>query len=143
MRAMRKGSRSAGRSTRSRASGSGREAVATLGRPSLALLLLVAGLLLASAFVAIEVQRSALARQAAVYRADIAAAEATHAQLAADVAAKKTDDYVVNKARDYGYVLPGETLIGVQQETVAPVVAAIAPSPSHLQRWLALFFGAR
>src|SRR5437870_12872248 len=143
MGAMRKGSRSAGRSTRSRASGSGREAVATLGRPSLALLLLVAGLLLASAFVAIEVQRSALARQAAVYRADIAAAEATHAQLAADVAAKKTDDYVVNKARDYGYLLPGEALIGVQQETVAPVVAAIAPAPSHLQRWLALFFGAR
>ena len=143
MRAMRKGSRSAGRSSRPRASGSGREAVATLGRPSLALLLLVAGLLLASAFVAIEVQRSALARQAAVYRADIAAAEATHAQLAADVAAKKTDDYVVNKARDYGYVLPGEALIGVQQDTVAPAAVAIATSPSHLQKWLALFFGAR
>ncbi len=141
--AMRKGSRTAGRSTRSRASGSGREAVATLGRPSLALLLLVAGLLLASAFVAIEIQRSALARQAAVYRADIAAAEATHAQLAADVAAKKTDDYVVNKARDYGYVLPGEALIGVQQDPVAPVAVATAPSTSHLQKWLALFFGSR
>ena len=81
--------------------------------------------------------------QAAVYRADIAAAQATNVQLASDVAAKKTDDYVVNKARDYGYVLPGEALIGVQQETVAPVVAAIAPAPSHLQKWLALFFGAR
>jgi cell division protein FtsB len=143
MSAMRKGSRTAGRAARSRASGSGREAVATLGRPSLALLLLVAGLLLASAFVAIEVQRSALAREAAAYRADIAAAEATHAQLAADVAAKKTDDYVVNKARDYGYVLPGEALIGVQQEPVAPTAVVTAPSVSHVQKWIALFFGAR
>ena len=141
--AMRKGSRVAGRSSRSRASGSGREAVATLGRPSLALLLLVAGLLLASAFVAIEVQRSALARQAAVYRADIAAAQATNAQLASDVAAKKTDDYVVNKARDYGYVLPGEALIGVQQEVPAPVAVINAPTASHVQKWIALFFGAR
>ena len=142
--AMRKGSRVAGRAARSRgASGAGREAVATLGRPSLALLLLVAGLLLASAFVAIEVQRSALARQAAVYRADIAAAQATNAQLAADVAAKKTDDYVVNKARDYGYVLPGETLIGVRQEAPAPAAVISAPSASHLQKWIALFFGAR
>ena len=140
---MRKGSR-ASRSTRSRrASGAGREGVASLGRPSLALLLLVAGLLLASAFVAIEVQRSALARQAAVYRADIAAAQATHAELAADVAAKKTDDYVVNKARDYGYVLPGEALIGVQQEAPAPAAVINAPSASHLQKWIALFFGAR
>jgi cell division protein FtsB len=141
---MRKGSRAAGRSSRSRgASAPGREAVATLSRPSLALLLLVAGLLLASAFVAIEVQRSALARQAAVYRADIAAAQATNSKLAADVAAKKTDDYVVNKARDYGFVLPGETLIGVQQEAPAPVAVINAPSASHVQKWLALFFGAR
>jgi cell division protein FtsB len=141
--AMRKGSRMAGRSRRSSASGSGREAVATLGRPSLALLRLVAGLLLASAFVAIEVQRSALARQAAVYRNDIAAAQATNAKLAADVAAKRTDDYVVNKARDYGYVLPGETLIGVQHEAPAPVAVINPPSMSHLQKWFALFFGAR
>ena len=141
---MRKGSRVAGRSARSRAaSGPGREAVATLSRPSLALLLLVAGLLLASAFVAIEVQRSALARQAAVYRADIAAAQATNVQLASDVAAKKTDDYVVNKARDYGYVLPGEALIGVQQEAPAPVTVINAPTASHMQKWIALFFGAR
>ena len=140
MSVMRKGSRVAGRSRRSR---SGRAAVATLGRPSLAMLLLIAGLLLASAFVAIEVQRSALARQAAVYRADIAAAQATNVQLASDVAAKKTDDYVVNKARDYGYVLPGEALIGVQQEAPAPVTVINAPTASHVQKWVALFFGAR
>src|SRR5258707_6610026 len=96
MLAMRKGSRVAGRSLSTRrsrgASGAGREAVATLGRPSLALLLLVAGLLLASAFVAIEEQRSALARQAAVDRADIAAAPSTNAKLAAELPADNTDD---------------------------------------------------
>ncbi|HEV2249891.1 MAG TPA: hypothetical protein VGT60_05230 [Candidatus Limnocylindria bacterium] len=136
---MRKGSRSSGRS-RPRA---GRAAVASLGRPSLALLLLIAGLLLASAFVAIEIQRNALARQSSALLSDIAAAEATHAQLAAAVAAKKTDDYVINKARDYGYVLPGEALIGVQRDPVAPVAAVNAPRPSRVQKWIALFFGAR
>src|SRR5256885_15368018 len=98
MSVMRKGSRVAGRSRRSR---SGRAAVATLGRPSLAMLLLIAGLLLASAFVAIEIQRNALARQAADLQRDIAAQQATYAQLGAQVATKKTDDYVTNKARDY------------------------------------------
>ena len=140
MAAMRKGSRSARRSPRPRA---GRVAVARLGRPSLAMLLLVAGLLLASAFVAIEIQRNALQRQSTALLGDIAAAEATHAQLAADVATKKTDDYVMNKARDYGYVLPGEALIGVQQDPAAPVVAAHVDAPSRVQKWFALFFGAR
>lgn len=144
MAVMRKGSRASGRSPRARSGRySGRAAVATLGRPSLAMLLLSAGLLLASAFVAIEIQRNALGRQAAAYRADIAAAEATHAQLAADVATKKTDDYVMNKARDYGYVLPGEALIGVQQEATARVAAVSAPAPSRVQKWIALFFGSR
>ena len=137
MAAMPKGSRVSGRSSR------GRAAVATLGRPSLAMLLLIAGLLLASAFVAIEIQRNALAHQAAIYRADIAAAEATHTQLSNDVATKKTDDYVTNKARDLGYVLPGEALIGVQQEAGTPAVVATASAPSRVQKWFALFFGSR
>ena len=139
---MRKGSRVAGRSSRARSRG-GRAAVATLGRPSIAVLLLIAGLLLASAFVAIEIQRNALARQAAVYRADIAAAEATHTQLAAGVASKQTDDYVINRARDYGYVLPGEALIGVQRERAATVALARVDGPSRVQKWIALFFGSR
>jgi hypothetical protein len=141
MAAMRKGSRVSGRSS-SRAR-SGRAAVATLGRPSLAMLLLIAGLLLASAFVAIEIQRNALGRQADAYRADIAAAEAAHARLAADVATKQTDDYVTNKAHDYGYVLPGQALIGVQHEATTPAVVPSAPAPSRVQKWIALFFGSR
>ncbi len=143
MAGMRKGSRGP-RATGARRGGrSGRAAVATLGRPSLAMLLLLAGLLLASAFVAIEIQRNALARQAAAINAEIVAAQGTKTQLGADVAVKKTDDYVVNKARDYGYVLPGETLIGVQQDPSAPVVIANGPSVARLQKWVALFFGTR
>ena len=143
MAGMKKGSRAAGASRpRSRAR-SGRAAVRALGRPSLAMLLLFAGLLLASAFVAIEIQRNALARDAAAYRTDLAAAAAYNQQLTADVATKKTDDYVVNKARDLGYVLPGEALIGVQHDVTPAAVIANAPSVSRAQKWLALFFGPR
>jgi hypothetical protein len=138
MATMRKGSRVSKRSSRA-----GRAAVATVARPSLAMLLLVAGLLLASAFVAIEIQRNALGRQADAYRADIAAAEAQHAQLAADVSTKQTDDYVTNKAHDFGYVLPGQALIGVQQDATTPAVVVSGQGPSRVQKWIALFFGSR
>ena len=114
-----------------------------LGRPSLAMVLLFAGLVLASAFVAIEIQRNTLERDAAAYRADLGAAAAYNQQLSADVAAKQTNDYVVNKARDYGYVLPGETLIGVQRDVTPAAVIASGPSVSRAQKWLALFFGSR
>lgn len=143
MAGMRKGSRATGASRSRGRSRAGRSAAAALGRPSLAMVLLFAGLLLASAFVAIEIQRNALARDAAGYRAGIAAADAYHQQLAADVASKKTDDYVTNKARDYGYVLPGETLIGVQHDVTPAAVIANAPALSRAQKWLALFFGPR
>lgn len=143
MAGMRKGSRATGASRARGRSRAGRAAVGALGRPSLAMVLLFAGLLLASAFVAIEIQRNALARDASAYLADIAAVDAYHQQLAADVATKKTDDYVMNKARDYGYVLPGETLIGVQHDVTPAPVIANAPSVSRAQKWLALFFAPR
>ena len=136
---MRKGPRAAVRArSRSRLA-----AVRALGRPSLAMALLFAGLLLASAFVAIEIQRNALAHDAAAYQAELAAAAAYNHQLTTDIAAKQTSDYVINKARDYGYVLPGETLIGVQHDVTPAAVIASAPSASRAQKWLALFFGAR
>ena len=142
----------AGMTKRARATGaqrprgrtrSSRAAVRALGRPSLAMVLLFAGLMLASAFVAIEIQRNALERDAAAYRADLGAAAAYNQQLSADVATKQTNDYVVNKARDYGYVLPGETLIGVQRDVTPAAVIANGPSVSRAQKWLALFFGSR
>lgn len=140
MSSMRKGSHVAGRSRPSR---SRPAAVTALGRPSLAMLLLVAGLLLASAFVAIEIQRNGLARQAADLQRDIAAQQATYADLSAQVATKKTDDYVINRARDYGYVLPGEALIGVERQPASPVAVVSPAAPSRVQKWIALFFGAR
>jgi len=143
MAGMSKGSRATGASRARGRSRSSRAVLGALGRPSLAMVLLFAGLLLASAFVAIEIQRNTLARDAAAFRADIAAADAYHQQLTADVATKKTDDYVVNKARDYGYVLPGEMLIGVQHDVTPAAVIASAPTVSRAQKWLALFFAPR
>ncbi len=139
---MTKGSRSAGTARKAGRRSAG-AAARSLGRPSIAMVLLFAGLLLASAFVAIEIQRNALARDAATYRAQLASAAAYNQQLTADVAAKQTNDYVVNKARDYGYVLPGETLIGVQHEVTPAAAIANAPSASRVQKWVALFFGSR
>ena len=138
-----KGSRAAGGTRTRRSARPGPAAVRALGRPSLAMLLLFTGLLLASAFVAIEIQRNALTRDAAAYRSELAAAGAYNQQLTADVASKQTNDYVVNKARDYGYVLPGETLIGVQHDVTPATIIANAPSASRAQKWLALFFGPR
>jgi cell division protein FtsB len=107
------------------------------------MLLLIAGLLLASAFVAIEIQRNALAHQAAGYQAEIVADTARNIKLSADLATKKTDDYVMNRAHDYGYILPGETLIGVQQPAITPAAVVSAPMPTRAQKWFALFFGSR
>ena len=140
---MKKRSRAAGAPRPRGRARSSRAAIRALGRPSLAMVLLFAGLLLASAFVAIEIQRNALERDAAAYRTDLGAEAAYNQQLSADVATKQTNDYVVNKARDYGYVLPGETLIGVQHEVTPAAIIANAPSVSRAQKWLALFFGPR
>ena len=105
--------------------------------------LLIAGLLLAAAFVAIAAQRNAMARETAALQADIVAEQARHAQLAAGLAEKSSDSYVVDKARDYGYVRPGEALIGVKQEPRAPAVVTPVAAPSRAEKWFALFFGAR
>ena len=141
MAGMRIGARTAG-ARRARSARRARGAQA-LGRPSLALGVLFTGLLLAGAFAAIDIQRNALARQAADLHAQIAGAQATNARLAADVATKQTSEYVIDRARDYGYVRPGEALIGVQQEPKPPALAATVASPTRAAKWLALFFGTR
>lgn len=120
-----------------------RAATTLMVRPTIAMGLLLAGLLLATAFVAIAAQRNAMARETAALQADIVAQQAQRARLEAALAEKASDSYVVDKARDYGYVKPGEALIGVMPEpkVVAPVKPVIAPS--RAQQWFALFFGAR
>lgn len=105
--------------------------------------LLVVGLLLATAFVAIAVQRNAMAREIAALQAQTIAEQARRTALEAAVTERSSDSYVVDKAREYGFVKPGETLIGVQQEPrPAPSVAAAA-APTRAQKWITLFFGAR
>lgn len=128
---------------RSRRAGRANAATMALARPTVAMGLLLAGLLLATAFVAIAAQRNAMARETAGLQADILAAQAQRAKLESSLAEKASDSYVVDKAREYGYVKTGEALIGVKPEpkSVAPVTTPSAPS--RAQRWLALFFGAR
>lgn len=117
-----------------------RVAAKGLARKAVAMALLAGGLLLASAFVSIEAQRSALAHEGATVEAQIATAQARNAQLQADIAQKKTDAYVMDRARDYGYVRPGEALIGVQRDAMPATVIASGPSVARLQRWIAIFF---
>lgn len=128
---------------RTRRTGRARAATTALARPTLAMGLLLAGLLLATAFVAIAAQRNAMARETAGLQADILAAQAQRARLESSLAEKASDSYVVDKAREYGYVKPGEALIGVKPEPKPAVPVTPAATPSRAQRWLALFFGAR
>lgn len=104
--------------------------------------LLAAGLLLAAAFVGVSAQWNAIARERDALQADIVATQQRQAQLEADLAAKSTDEYVIDRARDYGWVRPGEVLVAVQQDEQADEQAAAAdPAASRLGRWIAFFFG--
>ena len=132
------------RSTRTAASGSRvRRVTLAFARPTIAMGLLVAGLLLATAFVAIAVQRNAMARETAALQADIIAQQGRRARLEAELAEKSGDSYIVDKARDYGYVRPGEALIGVKQEPKAVAIVTPVAPPSRAEQWFALFFGSR
>jgi cell division protein FtsB len=105
----------------------------------------LAGLVLAAAFVGITVQANALEREKAGYRADIAAAQERYAELTARIDMQKTADYVTEKARDFGYIGPNETLIEVQRDGQASdaLARAVREGPSRITRWFAFFFGER
>jgi cell division protein FtsB len=115
------------------------------GRNLAAVSLAMAGLVLAAAFVGLTVQGNALARESASYRNDIVAEQAQHDALSAQIANQKTADYVQQKARDYGYIAPNETLISVQRDGQASDAMArtVSQSPSRIARWFAFFFGTR
>jgi cell division protein FtsB len=109
-----------------------------------ALALGLSGLVLAAAFVGITVQANALAREITGLHADIAAAQADRAALAARITQQHTDDYVVQKARDYGYIGANESLYAVQRNDQAnPQAAVVKVRPSRFERWIAFFFGTR
>ena len=116
-----------------------------LVRPLLSLGLLGAGLLLAGAFVGIAVQGNAIAREAETLRREIAAEQQRMAASEAEIARRRGDEYVVEKAGELGYVRPGEGLIAVERskQVGVEVGSGIAIDTDRLARWLALFFGPR
>ena len=113
-------------------------------RPALSLAVLTAGLVLSGAFVGVAVQQTGVAREARAAKQQIDAETARNAELKADIAQRKTDTYVVDKARDLGYVRPGESLIAVQgAPAVGSIGATVASTGDRVARWIALFFGGK
>jgi cell division protein FtsB len=115
------------------------------GRWLAALALSLGGLVLAAAFVGITVQGNAIAREIAGYHADISAAQAEQAARRAHIGEQQTPDYVREKARDYGYIGPNESLIAVERsgQTSDPSMRAAPASFSRIARWITFFFGSR
>ena len=115
-----------------------------LGRPLASLALLTAGLLLSGAFVGIAVRQSAVDREARTYQQQIDEELARRAALEGQVAQRQTDEYVIDKARELGFVRPREGLIAVESAPPGQAAArAAGPDGGRLARWLALFFGPR
>jgi cell division protein FtsB len=115
------------------------------GRSLAAVSLALAGLLLAAAFVGLTVQGNAIAREIAGYHSDIVADQAQYNRLTAQIANQKTADYVQQKARDYGYIAPNESIIAVQRDGQATDALArtVRDGPSRIARWFSFFFGSR
>jgi cell division protein FtsB len=105
----------------------------------------LAGLVLAVAFVGLTVQGNAIAREIAGYHNDLTADQAQYDALTAQIADQKTADYVRQKARDYGYIAPNESIIAVQRDGQASdaLVRAVSEGPSRIARWFTFFFGPR
>jgi cell division protein FtsB len=111
-------------------------------RRLLYLAIFIIAALVGSSFVRVTLQDNALAREAAAVRAEILLLEAQQAALHAEIAMRETDAYVEQKARELGYVKPGEGLASVRGGTT-PRSASNADGgreSSRLERWLSLFF---
>jgi cell division protein FtsB len=106
---------------------------------------LLAAALIGSAFARVTLQDNALGREALGVRGQIAMLEAEQSYLRAQIATRETRDYIVTKARDYGYVQQGEGLASVRDASPRQSLTPEAPDPRQLlvariQRWIALFF---
>lgn len=113
------------------------------GRALAAAGVVAVGLLLTFAFAGVTIQENALARDITTLRSQIAAEQAKNAQLQASAAEKKTTEYVIDKAKDFGFVWPWEALIAVQRDADARANAVPADQrPARVVRWIALFIGA-
>ena len=111
-------------------------------RPLVATAVLLGGLVLGSAFASVTIQENALARTIDQLNTQIAYENAYRAQLQASAAEKKTTDYVIEKAKQLGWVWPWEALIAVQRDaSTRNQTTPQAERPSRVMRWIALFIG--
>ncbi len=108
-------------------------------RQGAAVTVLAGGLLLAAAFGAVAIQGNAVARDASGLRSDIGRLEDDLARKRAAVAERQTDAYVVEKARELGFVRPGEALIVVRRETERAIEQTVAAQPGRLAKWWSVF----
>lgn len=109
-------------------------------REAIAAAVLAGCLLLAAAFTAVAVQGNAVARDDAALRSEIAALERDLERKQATIAERQTDQYLVDKARELGFVRPGEALVAIQREGDRAVARAVAAGPGRLTKWWAVFF---
>src|SRR3989442_14756848 len=113
-------------------------------RPLVAAGVFAVGLALSWSFATVTIQENALARQIETRTAEIAAEQARKSQLEASLAEKKGTDYVIEKAKQLGWVWPWEALIAVQRDTSARnQTTPQGERPSRVMRWIALFIGPR
>ena len=90
----------------------------------------------------VTIQENALARDIDATKASIASEQARNAQLQASLAEKKGTDYVIEKAKQLGWVWPWEALIAVQRNPSSrDANAAQVERPSRLMRWITVFIG--
>lgn len=111
-----------------------------LARQTVAVAVLGACLLVAAAFVGVAVQGNAVARDASSVQAQIASLESDLARKQALIAERQTDQYLVDKARDLGFVRPGEALVAVQRDGPRAAEDAVAAQPGRFAKWWGLFF---
>ena len=116
-----------------------------VGRSVVAVALCLSGMVLAAAFLGITVQANVLAREKAALQGEIAATLSDQSALRAHIATQKTDDYVTQVARSLGLIGQNETLFGVQRDSQSsdPSPRGTPRTPTHVDRWIAFFFGAR
>ena len=96
--------------------------------------------MLASAFAGVTIQENALTREITTLNGQIAAEQARGASLQASAAEKKSQDYVIDKAKELGFVWPWEALIAVQRNADSQAAATpVNERPSRVSRWIALF----
>ena len=86
------------------------------------------------------IRENALARNIDALKGEIGAEQARNTQLQASAAEKQSTDYIVEKAKQLGWVWPWEALIAVQRDATARADAtALGERPSRVARWITLF----